>query len=187
MAWLVPWEHARQERILPRHCIYGDQQQQRLAHRPAKRPRAAGSNSAPTTLLGYFDKHEEALSPSPANLCAARAMQLKLALRWYQADNGKPADNLDELVPKYLPSIPIDPYDGEPFRYRLSHGEARWRRCRPHKDSGGSGRLMERRRRTAYFMVLPPRGKMKASGGVYARRCEPAGHKPGRSARPAAR
>jgi hypothetical protein len=49
--------------------------------------------------------------------------RLKLALRWYQADNGKPAETLDELVPKYLPAIPLDPYDGEPFRYRLSRGE----------------------------------------------------------------
>jgi len=54
-----------------------------------------------------------------------RAGLLKLALRLYQADNGKPAETLDELVPKYLPSIPLDPFDyyGKPFRYRLSRGE----------------------------------------------------------------
>ena len=54
-----------------------------------------------------------------------RAALLKLALRWYQADNGKPAETLNPLVPKYLPSLPIDPFDpdGKPLRYRLSRGE----------------------------------------------------------------
>jgi hypothetical protein len=63
------------------------------------------------------------LLANPWRLCAPRAMQLTLALRWFQADNGKPAENLDELVPKYLSSIPLDPYDGASFRYRLSRGE----------------------------------------------------------------
>jgi hypothetical protein len=27
------------------------------------------------------------------------------------------------LVPKYLPAVPADPYDGKPFRYRVSAGE----------------------------------------------------------------
>ena len=51
-------------------------------------------------------------------------MQLELALRWYQAENGRPAEKLDDLVPKYLPEIPDDPYQkGQPFHYRLSKGE----------------------------------------------------------------
>ena len=35
-----------------------------------------------------------------------------------------PAQNLQDLVPKYLPDgLPTDPYSGHPFHYRLSVGE----------------------------------------------------------------
>ena len=51
-------------------------------------------------------------------------MRIALALRWYQAENGRPADKLDDLVPKYLPAVPDDPFQkGQPFHYRLSKGE----------------------------------------------------------------
>jgi hypothetical protein len=41
----------------------------------------------------------------------------------YQAEVGKPAEKLANLVPKYLTSIPLDPFDGKQIRYRLSRGE----------------------------------------------------------------
>lgn len=52
-----------------------------------------------------------------------RAIEPALCL--YQAENnGKPAEALDELVPKYVPAIPSDPYKLEDlFHYRLSRGE----------------------------------------------------------------
>jgi hypothetical protein len=113
-AWLVPWEHARQDRIF-RVMFDGDQKH---LHWIISRAEDLGPLSAlvPHDMTNIHRSRQR-------SLCAARAMQLKLALRWYQADNGKPAENLDELVPKYLPSIPLDPYDGAPFRYRLSRGE----------------------------------------------------------------
>jgi hypothetical protein len=52
-----------------------------------------------------------------------RATVLMLALRLYQAEQGKPASTLDALVPRYLPAVPLDPYDNKPFRYRISAGE----------------------------------------------------------------
>ena len=111
LAWLVPWERERQDRIL-RVLFWGDKIQRQEVSPPwhwvGPLPQL---NFAPTRPV------------QPIQLCRERAMLLKLALRWYQADNGKPADNLGELVPKYLPSIPRDPYDGQPFRYRLSKGE----------------------------------------------------------------
>ncbi len=45
-------------------------------------------------------------------------------MRLYQAKNrGKPPATLDDLVPRYLPALPIDPFDGKPFRYRVSRGD----------------------------------------------------------------
>jgi ABC-2 family transporter protein len=112
-AWLVPWEHARQNRIF-RVAFNGDQEQRSwlLDRREDVGP------------LWEFARLGPDINRSvPRQQTAARAMQLKLALRWYQVDTGQSAENLDELVPKYLPSIPLDPYDGAPFRYRLSRGE----------------------------------------------------------------
>jgi hypothetical protein len=121
MAWFVPWEHARQERIF-RVMIVDDQgQQQWLIDRRNDLGPLPGFGLADDLIKNRNNMRD--ILAKPWRLCATRAMQLKLALRWYQADNGKPADNLDELVPKYLSSIPLDPYDGAPFRYRLSRGE----------------------------------------------------------------
>ena len=27
-------------------------------------------------------------------------------------------DSLDQVVPRYMPAVPLDPYDGQPLRYR---------------------------------------------------------------------
>jgi hypothetical protein len=48
--------------------------------------------------------------------------QLQVALRLYQAKTGKPAEEL-ALLKDYLAEVPTDPFDGRPFRYRLSKGE----------------------------------------------------------------
>jgi hypothetical protein len=68
------------------------------------------------------------LLPSPrqlfvantASLCRVRAARLKIALALYRAEQGKPAAALTDLVPRYLPQLPPDPFSGRPFGYRLS-------------------------------------------------------------------
>lgn len=47
-----------------------------------------------------------------------RGMALFLALRAYELEHGGVPETLDALVPDYLPRIPEDPFDGQPFRYR---------------------------------------------------------------------
>jgi hypothetical protein len=51
------------------------------------------------------------------------ACRLTLALGLYQLREGKPAQKLEALVPNYLPQLPVDPYSGQSFRYRISMGE----------------------------------------------------------------
>jgi ABC-type transport system involved in multi-copper enzyme maturation permease subunit len=124
-AWLVPWEHERQQRIL-RVLFWGDDEQ---------RKELGPFKTGP--LWSYIPNRGK--SNSLTNVALERAAILKLALRWHQADSGKPAETLDELVPKYLPSLPIDPFDpeGKPLRYRLSRGEEiEW--PRKNMPSGGS-------------------------------------------------
>jgi hypothetical protein len=82
----------------------------------------------------------------------SRMAILKVALRLYQHETGKLPATLDELVPKYLPAVPLDPYDGNPIRYRISTGEviygAELERGEP------PGRDSERRLNRAEFMAV---------------------------------
>ncbi len=55
--------------------------------------------------------------------CRARAARLQLALALYRVTEGRPAASLDQLVPGYLEELPIDPFGGGPFHYRVSRGE----------------------------------------------------------------
>jgi hypothetical protein len=67
-----------------------------------------------------------------------RVTEVALALRLYRKENGRYPENLQQLVPKYLPSVPIDPYDGRPLRYRkLAKGFKVWSVGGNCKDDGG--------------------------------------------------
>ena len=52
------------------------------------------------------------------------ATRVVCALKSYQLIHGSPPDQLADLVPTFLPAIPIDPFDGKPLRYR--HDGANW-------------------------------------------------------------
>jgi len=45
------------------------------------------------------------------------ATQLLIALRCYHRQHGQLPESLDALVPKYLPAVPVDDFDGKPLRY----------------------------------------------------------------------
>jgi hypothetical protein len=67
-----------------------------------------------------------------------RVTMTALALRLYRKENGRYPENLQQLVPKYLPSVLIDPYDGKPLRYRkLAKGFKVWSVGGNRKDDGG--------------------------------------------------
>jgi hypothetical protein len=52
-------------------------------------------------------------------LSAQRRVALAgIAVARYIAANGSPPDSLAQLVPKFLPAVPLDPYDGQPLRYK---------------------------------------------------------------------
>jgi hypothetical protein len=76
-----------------------------------------------TGTFFVFRPEKEALA-----LCRVRAARLQLALALYQSEKGKPARKLSDLVPRYLPTLPVDPFSGKSFRYRVSPGESmEWR------------------------------------------------------------
>ena len=58
------------------------------------------------------------------SICRRReaTMQLlitELALQAYRLEHGQYPERLDSLVPDLINSVPIDPFDGQPLRYRL--------------------------------------------------------------------
>lgn len=46
-----------------------------------------------------------------------------IALTLYHRDTGAWPGSLSDLLPKYLPFLPLDPFDGQPLRYKLSSGQ----------------------------------------------------------------
>lgn len=48
---------------------------------------------------------------------ALDATRVALALREFKDQTGSQPDELDELVPRWLPSVPLDPIDGRPLRW----------------------------------------------------------------------
>jgi len=81
----------------------------------------------------------------------ARATACLFALKAYKEEKGHLPDSLSELVPKYLPKVPINPFDGKPLRYSKEKGIIY---CvgRDLKDSGGSPTIGE----GAYGTYEPP-------------------------------
>ena len=67
----------------------------------------------------------ELLEPSLTGFSARRcredvnvtATRLLLALKIYQERHGKLPGSLSELVPEFFPQVPVDDFDGKPFRY----------------------------------------------------------------------
>ena len=63
-------------------------------------------------LAGMFNANARQLA-ALANAQAAVALE-----RWRLAHPGRLPDALAELVPAYLAAVPLDPFDGQPVRYR---------------------------------------------------------------------
>jgi len=61
-----------------------------------------------------------------------------LAVERYRLANGALPDSLGDLVPKFLDAVPIDPFDGQPLRYRkLTKGYVVYSVGEDGKDDGG--------------------------------------------------
>ena len=61
-----------------------------------------------------LDTYRQRLCVSRSNLAAAR---LVVALHLHRREHGAFPDRLDALVPDELEAVPLDPFDGRPFRY----------------------------------------------------------------------
>jgi hypothetical protein len=54
------------------------------------------------------------------HLVRCRLLLCELAIRAYSIEHGQNPATLADLVPKYLPNVPSDPFDGGEFVYRVT-------------------------------------------------------------------
>ncbi len=77
------------------------------------RPNAVGKYLV-TNIMAPNKRILELKTETDTTLAGTR---LIVACNLYRREKGRLPENLNSLVPEYLDSVPIDPYDGEPFRY----------------------------------------------------------------------
>jgi hypothetical protein len=73
-----------------------------------------------------------------------RMLMIKLAIHAYKLQQNRLPETLDELVPRYLPHIPIDPFGAGKLLYRLNGDEYLvYSRGPDEDDDGGQPRTVE--------------------------------------------
>ena len=115
-AWAVPWEKERLRRLvgLGNNRMYSRDDLEYFRGLPG-----LGEYGMVVAQSQKF----QSLDLERLELASRRASLLLLALRLHRSKTGALPATLDNLVPRYLLAIPLDPYDGQPMRYRLSQGE----------------------------------------------------------------
>jgi hypothetical protein len=78
--------------------------------------------------------------------------KLVVAAAWYRKTTGTLPNSWSDLVPKYLPEVPIDPYNGLPFHY-LRDQKIIYSVGRDLQDDNGSSRFNKRFKRDRLFSV----------------------------------
>jgi hypothetical protein len=132
-----PWERERQARFV--NAVYvGQLRQSKLALEDyemsgktrdlALRLAAGGWTAAQwerlrSGLFGKFKWPQFKAHDYLTYLGDLRVRQVHLALILYQIEEGHAAANLNDLVPRYLSAVPLDPLGNQPFEYRVSTGE----------------------------------------------------------------
>jgi hypothetical protein len=115
-AWTVPWERERTRRLVGR--VFGSD------GRPGPDPQLLRGRPGTPLLLIRSAAAADLTDADRAVRTIRRGVALVLAVRLYQILDGRMPENLGELVAAgYLPFVPPDPFDAQPFRYRVSTGE----------------------------------------------------------------
>lgn len=81
-----------------------------------------------TLLLLLACKREPVHDPAPE--LQQTLGTIRTAIRHFQDDNGRYPHSLEELVPRYLTRVPVDPITGSASTWRLTTEE----RVRPSED-----------------------------------------------------
>lgn len=112
-AWETPWERERRRRML--NYMFAPDEQVPLDRKLEVDNRLR---------YAWVYPHVYARDDAPS-LAAVRAVRTVIALALYRVREHRPARGLNDLVPRYLSDIPIDPSSGEPLFYQVANGEGR--------------------------------------------------------------
>jgi type II secretory pathway pseudopilin PulG len=75
-----------------------------------------------------------------------RLAVVALAIEKFKKSEGHFPENLEDLVPKFLPDLPVDPFDGATLRYRLiEKGYLIYSVGTDGRDDGGLGKSAEQK------------------------------------------
>ena len=126
----LPWEKERETRIINAEFATAVQEvsrpswQAREAEPPAREIARKNSRAVWFPFVQASVTGVDTLRKGQARgLCSLRAARLQIALALYQIAKGKPAVRLEDLVPRSLDKLPLDPFNGQSFHYRVSQGE----------------------------------------------------------------
>lgn len=170
----VPWERARLRRIV--NWVIA----QRLHGEFAEEGWTPGEEGPFGSRVYTLVQGKPWAAEGKGRLSLLRRTELVLALRLYQVEHdGRPARSLEELMPAYLPEVPVDPVTEKPFVYYVSRGEeltrmavtevkpGEWKRG-PQKVRAAPGQAVlvwdRDRRGEKDFLLLPtgPRGRRQS-------------------------
>jgi hypothetical protein len=80
-----------------------------------------------------------------------------IAIERYRRKHGKLPEKLEELVPEFLPEVPLDPFDGQPLRYVVDDEGCRIYSLGMNRtDEGGTGNLDGRPDEDVVFRLRAP-------------------------------
>lgn len=79
-----------------------------------------------------------AMTEAAVTHAVLRAARTALAVERYRLKNGELPEDLETLAPEFLDSVPLDPFDGQPLKYRrLDPGFVIYSVGRDGRDNGG--------------------------------------------------
>jgi hypothetical protein len=85
---------------------------------------------------------EAALAAGARTDAARSVVDAAIAIERYRREHGQPPQTLEDLVPKYLPAVAVDPFDGQPLRYLVKDDQiVVYSIGRDEVDNGGQGDL----------------------------------------------
>ncbi len=123
---------------------------------PHERPQAANDLERqdqelrqPHAILSHFmPSMHRFIRTDLAHLTLLRVAGVAMAVEQYRLANGNLPERLADLVPAFLPDVPLDPYDGRPLRYRRREkGYVVYSIGKDLTDDGGKERPPRRRGR----------------------------------------
>lgn len=110
----------------------------------------------PVLLATVLPAIEGGFSATARTLANERACDAAIAVVLYHRQEGRLPDALSDLTPNLIPAVPVDPFDGQPLRFRhVEEGFVIYSVGKDRKDDGGDPHLEPARDDVTFVRMLP--------------------------------